>query len=872
MSSPVLKYNPGLILDKELLSSFVVRIRDFEWLLEIISSNTRLEANQHVLIIGPRGSGKTTLVRRVAYEVRTNPGISRSWHPIMFSEESYSVGSPGEFWLEALFQIYNDTGDIRWKQIRDNLAKGTDDANLRESALGQVLEYADQIGKKLILIVENLNMLLGQLQTNSDWDIRHTLLNESRIMLLGTATSKFSELENVDRAWFELFTTHELKPLNTKDSAVLWRSYTGTKVPLRQVQALRILTGGNPRLFRILSDFVIRASFRELMENLTRLIDEHTEYFKGSLDSLSPLERKVFVALLERWDPGDAREIAAAARIDVSKASALLGRLVEKGRVTIISSLGHKRKYQVAERLFNIYYLMRRRGRPADRVRAVVRFMVQFYRDDNLIDTITGIAREACSLGPDQRQDHYSAYTEVLRCGLDGQLCSKILRRTLPEFLLDQHAPQTVRRFGEIVSLPAVTAIPEAAALLRKAIEHRPSDSELRVLLESVAQQPSSSEVALLPESVSSQSGDAQVWTWIAEKLHDVSLFEDAFVATERAIATDPTNAAAWRSRGELLWLHLRENEEGDEAASKEREAETALRRAVELDPSVAWGHGLLATILRCGNKLSDAESEVKKALELDNESDSAWAEFGAIKLRQHKFVEAEDALRRALKINSNSAFVWGELGLLLVHDDKKVDEAIAAFRRALRIDDTDFFAWSKLVDTRARVGTNEEFLSTVDELFCRLKSSPKAVALAAWAVHDNGRQELLSRAIEWVHTAITEVPDNWKLSHILATLLAKTGDWKSAVAAMPAAITACANSEKALKHVTNFLISASANGHASEVLTILEEYGNTSALEPLAVGVRLYLGKHPIVAQEILDIGEDVAKKIRDLKVKGDH
>jgi DNA-binding MarR family transcriptional regulator len=201
-------------------------------------------------------------------------------------------------------------------------------------------------------------------------------------MLLGTATTKFSELENVDRAWFELFTTHELKPLNTKDSLVLWKSYTGTKPPLRQVQALRILTGGNPRLFRILSDFATKASLRELMENLTRLIDEHTEYFKGSLDSLSALERKVFVALLERWDPSDARDIAGAARLDVSKTSALLHRLVAKGRVTTISVLGRKRKYQAAERLFNICYLMRRRGRPADRVRAVVRFMVQFYRED----------------------------------------------------------------------------------------------------------------------------------------------------------------------------------------------------------------------------------------------------------------------------------------------------------------------------------------------------------------------------------------------------------------------------------------------------------------------------------------------------------
>ena len=126
MSTALLKYNPGLVRDDELVRSFVVRIRDFEWILEIISSNTSLRANQHILIVGPRGSGKTTLVRRVAAELKSDPALSRSWYPIVFSEETYAVSSPGEFWLEAVLQIYNDTGDPRWKQIRESLLKESD--------------------------------------------------------------------------------------------------------------------------------------------------------------------------------------------------------------------------------------------------------------------------------------------------------------------------------------------------------------------------------------------------------------------------------------------------------------------------------------------------------------------------------------------------------------------------------------------------------------------------------------------------------------------------------------------------------------------------------------------------------------------------
>lgn len=94
---------------------------------------------------------------------------------------------------------------------------------------------------------------------------------------------------------------------------------------------------------------------------------------------MPPTERKVYLALADLWDPSTAREIAAAARLDVNKTSSLLGRLVGRGAV-VVEEQGKKTKwYMVAERMYNIYYLMRRRGKPADRVKAAVKFMVSMY-------------------------------------------------------------------------------------------------------------------------------------------------------------------------------------------------------------------------------------------------------------------------------------------------------------------------------------------------------------------------------------------------------------------------------------------------------------------------------------------------------------
>ena len=99
------KYNPGFLTDDELVASFCVRTEEFESMVESLRECTG-SANTHQIVIGPRGSGKTSLLLRVAAEIRRDerPCPSR-FFPIVFAEESYEVSTAGEFWLEALFRL-----------------------------------------------------------------------------------------------------------------------------------------------------------------------------------------------------------------------------------------------------------------------------------------------------------------------------------------------------------------------------------------------------------------------------------------------------------------------------------------------------------------------------------------------------------------------------------------------------------------------------------------------------------------------------------------------------------------------------------------------------------------------------------------------
>jgi DNA-binding transcriptional regulator GbsR (MarR family) len=373
------KYNPGFSSDADLIRGFVVRKPYLEMILENIGQNTT-SANQHVLVVGARGTGKTMLVRRVAAAVRVDLTLSAQCYPLVFAEESYQITTVGEFWLEALFHVANQTGDQRWQQVYEGLKAETDEQRLQQRALAQLMDFADAQGKRILLIVENLNMLLAeQMGDEDDWTLRHTLQNEPRLMLLGTATQRFEQIKKVDRAWFEFFVIYQLDPLSLEDCQTLWVETTGKEVQDNHLRPIRILMGGNPRLMRLLIDFAVNLSLKELMNNLSQLIDKHTDYFKIHLEILAPAERKVFVALLELWDPVGAKDIAIAARMTASKVSSFLNRLVDRGMVTALPGKGRKKLYQASERLYNIYYLMRRRSTAAGRVQAAITFMVTFY-------------------------------------------------------------------------------------------------------------------------------------------------------------------------------------------------------------------------------------------------------------------------------------------------------------------------------------------------------------------------------------------------------------------------------------------------------------------------------------------------------------
>ena len=417
---PPRKYNPGFLSDDELVASFCVRTSEFASIVEVLRECTG-SANPHQIVIGPRGSGKTSLLLRVAAEVRRDAALSSGFFPVVFAEESYEVGTAGELWLECLSRLADQAprreGGPDLHRTFEDLRTVRDDRTLGERCLAALLDFSDREGRRLVLMVENLNMLFRDMADSREagWRLRQTLQTEPRIVLLASATSRFDEIDHPDHALYDLFRVLALRPLNTSECAVLWNrvSRQRQRRPPETIRSLEILTGGSPRLLAIVARFGARRSFRELMVELLDLVDDHTEYFKSHLDSLPSQERRVYLALADLWKPAFTREIADRARLSTSKCSAQLARLIERDAVLVAGGSARRKQYYLSERLYNIYYLLRRR-RPDRLIEALIRFMASYYSPRELVDRGVRIAHEAEGLDPVMRSLHRSAFARLV--------------------------------------------------------------------------------------------------------------------------------------------------------------------------------------------------------------------------------------------------------------------------------------------------------------------------------------------------------------------------------------------------------------------------------------------------------------------------
>lgn len=381
-------YNPAQLSPDELKSSFIARRETLEELLRIIRQTKPGRPCQHVLLIGSRGMGKTTLGLRFLLSINEDLELAANWQPVAFHEESYEIGDLADFWFAALRHLSRATNEPRWAERADALWE--DEKNTERQAAyarAALRDFCQESGRRLVLFVENLDIVFRQLGGERNVHaLRADFIERSDIMLVGSANNVFEAIRGHGEPFYEFFRLFILEGLGRKDTRRMLASFADrggdSELPEAlhrergRLETVRKLTGGNPRLLVLACRILTESPLGSPLEVLERLIDEQTPFIKARIEELPLQGRRVFHCLAAGWRPMLAKEVAAGAKVSSSHASAQLRQLVDKGYARELKlPQANRVRYEVSDRFYNIYYLLRFSRTGRQRLEHLVHFL-----------------------------------------------------------------------------------------------------------------------------------------------------------------------------------------------------------------------------------------------------------------------------------------------------------------------------------------------------------------------------------------------------------------------------------------------------------------------------------------------------------------
>jgi Flp pilus assembly protein TadD len=748
-------YNPLLLKKHDLVGGFIARQAILNRLLDDLRRESPGNTPQHQLILGQRGSGKTTLLLRLAFALEDDPDLSATWIPLIFPEEQYNVANLADFWLncvDALSDALDRSGQTaaseRLDERVEKLAAGE---NRTAAALKILLEEADRIGRRLLLLVDNLDIVLNRLNEREDWEFRRIISEERRLHFIGASSRALESVYEYGRAFFDFFQAHELKGFDESETFATLRHLAeasgNEKVaklideqPAR-IKTLNVLTGGNPRTLSVLFKVLSLGPDGDVQRDIEQLLDEYTPLYKARFEELSEQGQKVVDAMAIHWDPLTAGDLTARlAPMTVNQVSAQLKRLEDFGVVEKTPWFGEKKNgYQVSERFFNIWYLMRASRRVRRKLLWLVRFLEVWYDRQELDERARGfLEKDPQAVGRERFADLALVYSQATRdpylqrnlesagleavAGLDFtdlppelqdrkervDLLHELCRRTC-EMQRDWDGIEP-REFWRLLGGSPHLSLAEKT----RTVEQLPglSVADLRELykkLEKVerrlkqgwATRHATVEKLYEVLSTGELSGvfDFEAAVAVAKRYEKHFLPYTAFRSRVLTRVWGNGIAAEDVAEAESLFERL-SREPGFESLGwlgmgairadnlkRYDEAESAYRRSIELDPSndIAW-HGLGVTLWNL-RRYDEAERACRRAIELSPNDPDPW-EALAFTLRELKrYNEAEEALRRATDLNPSDPRLWGILGDLFqywLNDSKRAEQA---YREAIALD-----------------------------------------------------------------------------------------------------------------------------------------------------------------------------------------
>jgi tetratricopeptide (TPR) repeat protein len=785
-------YNTGRMSPEQIIAAFAARQQQLERIVADIAAEKPKSRAQHHQIVGQRGMGKTMLLARIAAELRTKAEFSARFIPLVFAEEQYSVDRLSKFWLNCLDsladarELARDTAGV--DEIDAIVSRLTaagartvkDDQPFADQAYEDFAQVVKTSGQRPVLLVDNLQLVFDRLEHGQQHSLRELLMRPGSPILVGASPSPPPASQDYGAAFYDQFKVHYLRPLDETEMRALLvhLADVAQRDDVRQrvlqhparLTVLRQLTGGNPRTALTLFFLYAEDFAPSVFGDLEGLLDRVTPLYKARFEELTPQQQVVASAIANHWDPVTAATLATATGLPASTISGQLDRLQKTGVVECTELFGETSiGYQLAERFFNIWFLMRSASRRQRReVEFLTRFLESFYEPDDR----RRIARHLMA------EEHFSPdrylWSRAVAASLTERETAEELNRHAELTALNEEADDARTRLRELIdfgSMPAATLafddlrrkimslIPENAGITpvdfakvvlgdrlmfvngeREQLATRGGTlggAEIRSILETARKSRAVDELIYSTKATEWLSqwlirgqlrarDDAEDWNRAFHQASGASVFKllvDSLPFEFGSVLSDSTleritavlrptataSASQWYNWGRILTDKL-----GHYA-----DAEFAYRQAIKLNPQIAAGWNALGNLLHlCLQKPVEAEKAFREAISLDSKAAFPWSNLGNLLQDQLRFEEAETAFRQSIALDPRHSDSWNGLGNLYCDHFDRHSEAAEAFGNAVRLEPTnEIFHQNRLFLSRDFMGEGHHARPMLDQL-----------------------------------------------------------------------------------------------------------------------------------------------------------
>ncbi len=360
------RYSPGNMDRESLEALFVGRDEVMDDVLSRVTTSMRSPEKHYILLVGPRGSGKTHFLALAHHRLmdRVDAAGARDRVAVaLLNEEEWGVASFLDLVVRILRALAGEAPDLDAEiaAIYDRFAK--DPADAESFAIARLREHTR--GKTLLLLCENLVDLFHGLGEEGQKRWRALIQEDGNWAIVASTPSLFAAVTLQDNPFYGFFTIRALEKIDFDTGLELLARkavHEGKtelaellRTPLGRARARAIhhLAAGNHRAYVVLFDFLDQESLDDLVGPFMHMVDDLTPYYQDRMRQLPPAQRKIVEFLCLEGKPTTIKNIATPCLMSHQTAAKQIGELVTAGFVNRMRS-GRNTFCELSEPLMRI--------------------------------------------------------------------------------------------------------------------------------------------------------------------------------------------------------------------------------------------------------------------------------------------------------------------------------------------------------------------------------------------------------------------------------------------------------------------------------------------------------------------------------------